>query len=176
MTETPREGSQPTLLDRLAAAGRWAEDAVLVAILAGMILLAAGQILLRNAFDVGFYWTDEALRLMVLWLTVAGAVAASRGDRHLNIAILDRFLPDRVQRPVKRLLHAFTAAVCGLIAWHAFRFVRTSHEFGDMLLGGVPAWVLQSVLPIGFGLMAWRYALQALGPAPEGDGKRVPGK
>ena len=46
---------------------------------------------------------------------------------------------------------------------------------GDVLLGGVPAWILQSVLPIGFALMAWRYALQALGPAPVADGNERPG-
>ena len=38
-------------------------------------------------------------------------------------------------------------------------FVQTSRAFEDVLLGNTPAWILQSVLPIGFGLIAWRYAL-----------------
>ncbi len=84
-----------------------AEDAVLVVILSGMILLAAGQIVLRNFFDIGFIWSDEALRMMVLWLAVAGAVAASRNDKHINIDVLDRFLPgrckDRQRCPDSRL-------------------------------------------------------------------------
>ena len=50
----------------------------------------------------------------------------------------------------------------GLIAWHSINFVRLSLEFGDTLLGGVPAWALQLVLPIGFGLMAYRHSLHAL--------------
>ena len=33
---------------------------------------------------------------------------------------------------------------------------------GDVLLGDFPAWVLQSVLPAGFGLIAWRYTVFAL--------------
>jgi TRAP-type C4-dicarboxylate transport system permease small subunit len=37
-----------------------------------------------------------------------------------------------------------------------------SREFGDQLLGGVPAWMLQLVLPIGFALIAYRYALFTL--------------
>ena len=28
-----------------------------------------------------------------------------------------------------------------------------------MLLGGAPAWILQAVLPVGFGLIAYRYLL-----------------
>jgi TRAP-type C4-dicarboxylate transport system permease small subunit len=143
----------------LERAGRMAEDAVLVLILGGMILLATAQIVLRNFFDIGFIWSDEALRLMVLWIAVAGAVAASRSDKHINIAVLDRFLPGRVRSFKDILIHAFTASISGIVAWHGLQFVRTSHEFGDVLLGGVPAWPLQAVLPVGFGLIAWRYAL-----------------
>ena len=144
---------------RLERAGRKAEDALLVALLSGMILLAFGQIVLRNFFGIGFIWTDEALRLLVLWLAVAGAVAASRSDKHINIAVLDRFLSGRAGAAKDVLIHGFSAAVCGVVCWHSFLFVRTSHEFGDLLLGDVPAWVLQAVLPLGFGLICYRYAL-----------------
>jgi len=151
--------TETTFLARLERAGRMAEDAVLVLILSGMILLATGQIVLRNFFDIGFIWSDEALRLMVLWIAVAGAVAASRSDKHINIAVLDRFLPGRVRGFKDILIHAFTASISGIVAWHGLQFVLTSQEFGDVLLGGVPAWPLQAVLPVGFGLIAWRYAL-----------------
>lgn len=153
--------SEPAL-GRLERLGKALEDAVLVILLSGMIGLAAGQIVLRNVFDTGFFFTDELLRLLVLWLAVAGAVAASRQDKHISIAILDRLLPERAQAAVKALVHAFTAGVCGLIAWHSLAFVRTSHEFGDTLLGSVPAWIPQAVLPLGFALIAWRFALFTL--------------
>ena len=136
-----------------------AEDAVLVVILSGMIVLASGQIVLRNFFDIGFIWSDEALRLMVLWLAVAGAVAASRNDKHINIDVLDRFLHGRLKSLKDVLVHGFTAAICGVVAWHSLLFVRTSHEYGDVLLGGVPAWLPQAILPLGFGLITYRYAL-----------------
>jgi TRAP-type C4-dicarboxylate transport system permease small subunit len=142
---------------RLERAGRVAEDTLLVLILGGMVLLAAGQIVLRNFFDIGFIWGDELLRLMVLWIAVAGAVAASRNDKHINVAILDRYLPGRLKAVVRALIQLFTASVCGIVCWQSARFVATTHEFGDVLLGSVPAWILQAVLPIGFGLITWRY-------------------
>jgi TRAP-type C4-dicarboxylate transport system permease small subunit len=154
---------QPELpLGRLERLGKALEDAILVLLLSGMIGLAAGQIVLRNLFDLGFIWTDELLRLLVLWLAVAGAVAASRQDRHISIAVLDRYLPPRARHAVKVLTHVFTAGVCALIAWHSLVFVRTAHEFGDLLLGGVPAWPLQSVLPIGFALISYRFMVLAI--------------
>ena len=142
-----------------AKVGRLLEDVVLVSILGGIILLAAGQILLRNLFDIGFIWTDELLRMWVLWLVLAGAVAASRADKQINIAVLDRFLPDRLAAISRILIHAFTAVICGIVTVVSVQFVHSSYAYGDVLLGEVPAWRLQLVLPLGFALMVWRYSL-----------------
>ena len=150
------------MLKRLEKAGKAFEDAVLVIILVSMILLAAGQIILRNFFDIGFIWSDELLRLLVLWLAVAGAVAASRKDRHISVALLDRYLSPAQQRVSNIVQDLFTASVCGLIAWHSAAFVYSAYEYQDMLLGNVPAWIPQSILPIGFGLITWRYFVFAI--------------
>jgi len=147
------------IFSRLEKAGRLGEDAVLVIILTTMILLAASQIVMRNFFNFGFIWADEMLRMLVLWIAVAGAVAASRTDKHINIAILDRFLPDKIKLLVKIAVHLFTAAVCGVVTWYSLNFVQMSHEFGDVLMGSVPAWLPQLILPVGFGLICYRYSL-----------------
>ena len=151
-----------TILQKLDNAGRAAENAVLVIILSSMILLAAGQIVARNVFGFGFIWSDELLRMLVLWIAVAGAVAASRADKHINIAILDRFLPQKLNSAVKVIVDFFTAGICAVVTWYSVNFVLLSYEYGDVLLGNVPAWILQLVLPLGFGLMSWRYILFAI--------------
>lgn len=150
----------------IEAAGRFgqaAETTLLVVILTSMIVLAFAQIVMRNFFDLGLPWGDELLRLLVLWVAVAGAVAASRADKHINIAVLDRLLPSRLKNPALLLVHLFTAAICAVVTWFSLQFVLTSREYEDLILGKVPAWWLQSVLPLGFGLITWRYALFLLG-------------
>lgn len=139
---------------------------MLVLILSGMILLAASQIILRNFFGFGFIWADELLRMLVLWIAVAGAVAASRTDKHINIAVLDRFLSAKVGHVVKVIVDLFTAAICLVVTWYSINFVQTSYEYQDVLLGNVPAWILQLVMPVGFGLISWRYLLFALKRLP----------
>ena len=139
--------------------GRLLEDVILVSILTGMILLASSQIFLRNFFDVGFIWTDELLRLLVLWIALAGAVAASRSDKQINIAVLDRYLPAKMVTVSKVVVHMFTAVICGIVTVVGVQFVKTSREYGDVLLGQVPAWWLQLALPVGFALLTWRYAV-----------------
>ncbi|MEM7764078.1 MAG: TRAP transporter small permease [Pseudomonadota bacterium] len=142
----------------LARAGAFAEDAALVLLLTAMIVLASSQIFMRNALGDGFVWVDETLRLMVLWLALAGAVAASRADKHISINVLSRFLPETGQKLARILTNSFTAAVCGVVAFYAWQFVSQSREFEDQLLGTLPAWWFQIVMPVAFALMAWRYA------------------
>lgn len=151
-----------SVLSRLEKAGTYAEDGLLLIILIGMILLAGTQIFLRNFFDTSLFWGDEMLRLMVLWLTVAGGLAASRIDKHISIKVLDRFLPSGALLASKIIIDLFTASVCALFAWHSARFVMGSYEFGDTLMKNTPAWTLQIVLPIGFGLMAYRHLVLAI--------------
>jgi len=148
-----------SIFNGLEKAGTHAEDALLLIILIGMIFLAGTQIFLRNFLETSLYWGDEMLRMMVLWLTIAGGLAASRMDKHISIAVLDRFLPARIQLVTKVIIDLFTAFICALFAWHSARFVMGSYEFGDLLMRNIPAWTLQIILPIGFALMALRHLI-----------------
>ncbi len=150
------------LLQAMEAAGRWAEDLLLSGILLSMIGLASWQIFGRNFFGTNLAIGDELLRILVLWLTLAGAVAASRADRHIAIALIDRYLNGWTLNLVRFINQAFTSAVCGLLAWYSLDFVLVSREFGDLLLRDTPAWILQAPLPLGFAIMCYRHALLAL--------------
>lgn len=156
MTEAGR------LLKGLEQVGRLLEDALLVMLLSGLIGLAATQIVLRNLFDTGFVWADELLRLLVLWVALFGAIAASRDDRHIRIDILSRFLGERAKLAAAVVIDLFTAAISTIVAWFALKFLMDSYEFQDTLLGDLPAWPFQLVLPVAFGLIAYRYFVFSL--------------
>lgn len=146
-------------LETLAKAGTAIESALLVFLLLCMIGLSTAQIVLRNFFDIGFYWSDTVLRTLVLWIALAGAVAASRSDKHISINLVDNLLSGRTKDAVKLLVHSFSAAICGLVTWFSLQFALTTREYGDIAFGSIPAWLLQLVLPVGFGLICYRYAL-----------------
>lgn len=141
---------------RLQRAAAALEDGLIVAILAAMILLAGAQIVLRNAFDTGLGWSDPLLRIMVLWLGLLGAMAATRDDRQISIDVLSRFLPPRARAFSRMITDLFTAAVCALIAYHAARFVMQERADGIVAFAEVPAWWCELILPIGFGVIALR--------------------
>lgn len=143
------------------------EDAVLIVLLAGLIGLSATQILLRNLFDSGLPWADPLLRLLVLWLALSGALAATRENKHIRIDLLSRLLSKRLNRVLERVSALFTTVVCALLAWHGGRLVWFEYQDGTSVAAGIPAWCAELIIPIGFGLMALRFALLAvLPPAP----------
>ena len=55
--------------------------------------MAAGRYY-PKLFDGGVYWGDSAVRVMVLWVTMLGAMVASRDDSHIRIDLVGRFLKD----------------------------------------------------------------------------------
>lgn len=140
------------------------EGALLVALFAAIVLVSVWQILARNLWGGGLGWGDAFARIAVLWLAVVGALAASRADNHIRIDLLTRFLPPRGQARVGRVTSLVTAGVCGVFAWYAATFVRIEWEDGLIAFGAVPAWLCEVVMPVGFALIALKYALRALAP------------
>lgn len=160
--ETRGDGGAPA---RLVRGLRRLEDGLLALLLTGMILLATLQILLRNVFDTGIVWADPAVRVLVLWVGLLGALAASRDDRHINVDVLSRVLPERPRRAVSTLTRLFTAGVAATVSFHSGRFVLSELEFGSVAFAGLPSWALASIIPIAFGGIALRYLLLALDAA-----------
>ncbi len=133
------------------------EDTVLVSLLIGMIGLAVVQIFLRNGMDAGILWGDSLIRVLVLWIGLAGAMAASRNDNHIRIDVISRYLPSAAKQFTTLFIHLFTAGVTFLLAWHSFVFVRMEMADGYMAFGRVPAWACESIIPIAFLVMCLRY-------------------
>lgn len=144
-------------LSRLDRIGRFAENTALVTLLVAMMLLAVGQIVLREVFSTGFVWADELIKLMVLWLAMVGSIAAARDNRHIRIDALSHILPETAIKLTSVLVDVFAAAVCGVIAWHTYRYLQLEIEFEDSVLIDTPAWIAHLIVPLAFALIAYRF-------------------
>lgn len=127
-----------------------------------MMLLAVGQIVLREVFNTGFVWADELVKLMVLWLAMVGSIAATRDNRHIRIDALSHVFPRVVVQLTRLVVDLFAAAVSGLIAWHTWRYLQVEIEYADTVLVDTPAWIAHSVLPAAFLLISFRFVVLAI--------------
>ena len=150
------------IIDRLDQLGRLLENLALVTLLSGMIVLAVGQIVLREVFDTGVIWADELIKLMVLWLAMVGSIAASRDNRHIRIDVLSHVLPGVLVNVARIVVDLFAAAVCAVIAVQAWRYLQLEIEFEDQVLVDTPAWIAHVIVPLAFALTSYRFVILAV--------------
>lgn len=136
------------------------EDGLLVLMLVGMVLLAFLQIVLRNLLGIGWIWVEPLVRQILLWVTLVGAMVATRDHNHITVDAVSRFLPPGRPKSASALVcDVFAAVVCSLLTYSTFLvFYR---EFRNPLLGnilpGVPHWASLLTLPVAFGFMSLRF-------------------
>ena len=136
-----------------------AEDSVLIGLLLLMVFIAVFQIFARTLFDSGIRFGDELIRVLVLWISLIGAMVASRNNSHVNIDMISRYLPRRVKNISTVLVGIFTSFICGVMAWFSMNFVMMEKSVGLIAFAGIPVWVCQSVIPISFAIISIRYFL-----------------
>ena len=153
MSLDAQRGSTP----RVLAAIHRAEDILLALVLGTLVVLAPLQIFLRNFFDAGWIWADPFLRVLVLWVALLGALAASRQNKQISIDVVSKFLSPRSRAIVGLQTGLFTAFVCTVLAYHSWLFVAGEREFGSKAFGDVPAWLCQIVIPFAFSMIAVRH-------------------
>jgi TRAP-type C4-dicarboxylate transport system permease small subunit len=133
------------------------EDGLLVGLLLLMILLAATQIFLRNFLDIGLVWADILVRILVLWVGLVGAMAASRKGDHIKIDLISKYLKPKLTRIVMAITDFFTAVVCGLVLFYSIKFIRFEYMDGIVAFGRIPVWFCQAIIPFSFLVMSLRY-------------------
>ncbi|MCP4024257.1 MAG: TRAP transporter small permease [Desulfobacteraceae bacterium] len=138
------------------------EDLLLISLLLFMIFIAVLQIFLRNFMGSGISWADPLVRVLVLWIGLIGAMVASRGNKHISIDIISRYLPWRIRKETQRITSLFTTIVCGIMAWVSIRFVLMEKADGLILFAGVPAWICEIIIPFAFAVISFRYLLFTL--------------
>ena len=139
-----------------------AETALLVCILGVMVLLGFAQVLLRNFFSFGFPWVDSFLRHMVLWIAFLGASLAVQERKHLNIDVLTRLLPETWKRFSWLLTDLFAAVVCFAFLKASLTFLSNEIYHGMILFLGIPTWYFQIIIPIGYGMLCFRFLIKVI--------------
>ena len=147
------------LLDRwLARITGW----LIIFLLSVMILMAFGQVILRNFFHTGIAWGDVFLRHLVLWLGFLGAAIATGEGRHLKIEFINRLASERVRKIIYIITNLFAAAVCYFLMQASIAFVRFEMESASTLILDLPTTYFIVIIPAGYGIIAFRFSVRVL--------------
>jgi TRAP-type C4-dicarboxylate transport system permease small subunit len=138
------------------------EGIFITALLAGMILMAFFQVILRNFFQGGVPWADIFLRNLVLWVCFIGASLSCKEGRHIDIDVLSRFLPPHIKKPAGFLVQLASSIVCGFLTIAAFRFMMDERGAGGFLFSEIPTWYFLAIVPVSLSIMSVRFFFYSL--------------
>jgi tripartite ATP-independent transporter DctM subunit len=117
------------------------------------------EVILRTFFHSGVPDASGILVYMLLVLGLISGMITAKNEDHLSIALVQNFSSDWVKAPLKAFTNCLAAFVSAIIAWSSLSFIRIG-LLGRMV-GFIPDRVFALVLPIGYGVMALRFACKA---------------
>lgn len=145
---------------------RWLEKIsgwLLIGFLGIMIVMSFGQVVLRNFFDTSIVWGDIFLRHLVLWVGYFGAVIATGERRHLKIEFVTKLVPPKVKKILYIITNIFAAVICYFLMQAAVSFIQLEIEYESILILDLPSWYFLLVIPIGYAIISFRFAIHSLG-------------
>lgn len=121
-------------------------EALLAALLLGMVVMVFGNVVLRYAFNSGIGVSEELSRIFFVWLTFIGAVLATHEGAHLGMdAVVSRF-----GRRGKLVCGVFSQALilmcCGILLVGTWN----QHEINATTMAPVTGMPLSYVFGMGY--------------------------
>ncbi|HTN52180.1 MAG TPA: TRAP transporter large permease subunit [Anaeromyxobacter sp.] len=160
MTSAPTTPPPPAEAE---AQGTRLERGLVTFFLVAMILLPAASTVSRRLTGRELPGSAVLAQNITLWVGFLGAMLATASGRHLALSTIDLVPAGAPRRAAVFLGQAVSAAACALLAWASLQLVRSEWSgFGMVAFGIRVAWS-QLVMPVGFAVMAWRFAWRAGG-------------
>lgn len=144
-----------------------AENGLLAAVVGLTVALPIAEILLRALLHRGIEGVSEIVQHLTLALGMLGAALAARDGRLLTLATAG-LLRGRAGQAARFATGVVAGSVTALMALAAWDFTSVERDAATVLVHGLPTWVAQIPLPLGFGLIAMRLVMRS--------GEGMPGK
>ena len=135
-------------------------DAVLAGgALALMLLIPLAEIVLRPLFGRGIENAPVLVQHIGLVLAMFGALVAERGGHLTSLgAGLAAAEHPLLRRAAVLFAGASSAILCGLLARASWVFVVSEMALPHALAYGIPGWIFQAAMPVGFLLLGLKIA------------------
>ncbi len=137
------------------------EDAVSAIALTAMAVIPILEIVLRRTTGSGIPGAGPIVQHLVLWVGFLGAAIAAREGTLLALAS-GTFIPEgRWRRAADIFSAAVASCMAALLARGGVELLLSEREGTATIGAGIPTWVAQIGLPLGFALIALRLVWRA---------------
>lgn len=123
-------------------------EAVVLTLMASLAIVVVVGVVFRKA-GAALVWYDEVASILLAWLTYYGAALAALHRAHIGMPTLVERLRGRVRTVVVLAAEACVITFFAVLAWSGLRVLSVLGGMTLVSLPWVPAWIAQSVIPIG---------------------------
>lgn len=141
---------------------RWLEhleEGLIAFLMAAMTLVTFMQVVARYVFNYSFVWALELTGVMFAWLIFVGMSYGVRVGAHIGVDAVVKSLGAGAARVVGSIAAVLCIAYAVIVAVGGFQYVRKMYDVG-ILMQDIPIqqWIPRAILPVGFALLALRFA------------------
>jgi TRAP-type transport system small permease protein len=118
------------------------------------VCLNFANVIGRYGFGRSILGADEVQVYIMVWMAFLGAAVVSWHKEHLRMDVLQRFLPEPLQRALKVFELALVLGLAGFTLVHSWRYVEQMvllERKSDV--AAIPMWLPHSAVAAGFALI-----------------------
>lgn len=141
---------------------RWLEhleEGLITFLMTAMTAVTFMQVVARYVFNYSFVWALELTGVMFAWLIFVGMSYGVRVGAHIGVDAAVKSLGSGAARIVGSVAAALCLVYALIVAFGSYQYVHKIYSVG-ILMQDIPiqTWIPRVILPIGFALLAFRFA------------------
>lgn len=122
---------------------------VLAAVLVALLLAAVAAGVVTRALGDPLSWTDEAARMLMVWLAMAGWIVSTRRRAHVRIRFFQDKLPRAARRGSEMVIQGAMVLLGVLTVWFGVDLVQRNLDLEATSLPISIAWLYVPLVPAG---------------------------
>lgn len=91
-----------------------------------IVVLTIAQIFFRFVLNSPLIWSEELVRLLIVWMTFIGAAVICWDGRHLSVDVGFVRFPSKIRRALRLFNCLVALAFLGLLVWYSIPIVELS--------------------------------------------------
>ena len=126
-----------------------------------MALLPLAEALVRTVYPGGISGSTIWVQHLALWVAFLGAAIAARRGELLSLTAGAQLAGARSRAWIDIVVGGISVAVCLVLLYGSLVLVYVERDGGRTIGVGLPVWIAQAIMPVGFALIGVRLLLRA---------------
>lgn len=135
-----------------------------------IVVIVFFEVFSRYLFSNSHGWSDEILRMLLIWITFISLMLVQREDKHLRMEMMYKKFPKKVQFIMNIFGIALSIAMCIFFAYYGIKYCNKFASSKSAILE-ISYRIVYGCMPIGFISLAYQQVIDFVTYLKKNTGK-----